>query len=91
MTPRTETAHDWEMDSLRTRLEIQVLVYRCRVCGCLQIKNGGPDVPSVFRPSEPGWNPFKTMAEAPPCRAVQEPDLRHRADIAPRRQSVAAE
>jgi hypothetical protein len=62
--------HDWEMDSLRTRLEIHVIVYRCRACGCLQIKNGGPDAPSVFKPSDPGWSPFRTLREEPPCPKV---------------------
>jgi hypothetical protein len=62
------TTHEWEMDSLRTRLEISVLVYRCKSCGCLQIKNGGPDAPSVFRPNDPAWNPFKTLPAEPPCR-----------------------
>lgn len=67
MTPNTQLSHEWEMDSLRTRLEINVIVYRCRSCGCLQIKNGGPDAPSVFKPTYPGWNPFKTLAAEPPC------------------------
>ena len=61
--------HDWEMDSLRTRLEIDILVYRCKYCGCLQIKNGGPDAPSVFRPNDPAWSPFKTLTAEPPCGA----------------------
>jgi len=61
--------HKWEMDNGRTRLEISVLVYRCKSCGCLQIKNGGPDAPSVFKPSDPAWSPFKTMTAEPPCGA----------------------
>jgi hypothetical protein len=56
------------MDSLRTRLEINVIVYRCAACGCLQIKNGGPDAPGVYKPTHPGWNPFKTVSQEPPCR-----------------------
>jgi hypothetical protein len=67
MTRDVDTSHDWEMDSLRTRFEIGVLVYRCKSCGCLQIKNGGPDAPAVFKPNDPKWNPFKTMAAEPPC------------------------
>lgn len=55
------------MDSGRTRLEISVIVYRCRACGCLQIKDGGPDVPGVYKPALPGWNPFRTLADEPPC------------------------
>ncbi len=73
MTPNTQISHEWEMDSLRTRLEIGVIVYRCQCCGCLQIKNGGPDAPSVFKPTYPGWNPFKTLSTEPPCEV---PDLR---------------
>lgn len=61
--------HMWEMDRSRTRLEISVIVYRCRSCGCLQIKNGGPDVPGVFKPNHPAWNPFKTLPFEPPCGA----------------------
>ncbi len=66
MTP-AQTGHEWEMDSLRTRLEISVIVYRCKSCGCLQIKDGGPDAPSVFKPTYAGWNPFRTLPCEPPC------------------------
>lgn len=68
MVQDTHSVHDWQMDSLRTRLEISIIVYRCAVCGCLQIKNGGPDAPSVYRPTHPGWNPFRTLPEEPPCQ-----------------------
>lgn len=79
----TEATHLWQMDSLRTRLEINVIVYRCAACGCLQIKNGGPDAPAVYKPTHPGWNPFKTVSQEPPCRSrlamppseVAAPDL----------------
>lgn len=71
MTPNTQFSHEWEMDSLRTRLEIGVIVYRCRSCGCLQIKNGGPDATSVYKPTHPGWNPFRTLAEEPPCTSPE--------------------
>lgn len=61
--------HQWELDRSRTRLEISVLVYRCRTCGCLQIKNGGPDAPGVYKPNDPAWNPFRTLSAEPPCGA----------------------
>jgi hypothetical protein len=64
--------HHWLVDSLRTRFEIGVIVYRCTHCGSLQIKNGGPDAPSVYKPGDPGWNPFRTMKEAPPCKRVNQ-------------------
>lgn len=70
MTTQGKASHDWHIDGLRTRFEIGVIVYRCNICGCLQIKNGGPDARSVYRPSDPGWNPFKTMDEEPECRPV---------------------
>lgn len=70
MTQLPEATHDWHMDGFRTRFEIGILVYRCNVCGCLQIKNGGPDAASVYKPADPGWNPFKTLSEEPPCRAI---------------------
>jgi hypothetical protein len=70
MSTESQATHDWHIDGLRTRFEIGVIVYRCNVCCCLQIKNGGPDAPSVYKPAHPGWNPFKTMDEEPECRAV---------------------
>lgn len=60
-------AHDWVMDGSRTRLEINVLVWRCRWCGCLQIKHGGHEARSVYKPNDPAWSPFRTMDEEPPC------------------------
>ncbi len=68
MAAEQASTHQWQMDSLRTRLEISVIVYRCKLCGCLQIKDGGPDAPSVFKPSYAGWNPFRTLPEEPPCQ-----------------------
>lgn len=59
--------HDWEIDGNRTRMEIHVYVYRCRHCGCLQIRNGGPDAPAVYKPNDPAWSPFHTMPDEPPC------------------------
>jgi|GEM_PF-5445506 len=60
-------AHDWEMDIKRAKLDINVMVWRCKNCGCLQIKNGGLSAQSIYRPNEPMWNPFKTLQEEPPC------------------------
>ena len=65
-------AHDWEMDTLRSRLSISVLVWRCRSCGCLQIRKGGLDKPSVYRLNEPSGNPFRTQEQEPLC----QPQLR---------------
>ncbi|UCD29626.1 MAG: hypothetical protein JSV03_03860 [Planctomycetota bacterium] len=59
--------HDWMMDPTRTRQSINVLVWRCKTCGCLQIKKGGLNAPSVYKPNDPAWNPFKTMQSEPPC------------------------
>lgn len=73
-------AHEWEMDLRQTKLDINVLAWRCNKCGCLQIKNGGLDVASVYKPNDPAWSPFKTLEDEPPC---PEPDRPHRAGIGP--------
>jgi hypothetical protein len=77
MNTQTGNAHEWEMDGSRTRLDINVIVYRCRSCGCLQIKNGGPDARSVFKPGDPGWNPFRSLPTEPPCRQPARRDEPH--------------
>ena len=60
--------HDWEMDTGRSRLSINVLVWRCKLCSCLQIRKGGLDAPSVYKLNEPSCNPFRTLKQEPPCR-----------------------
>ena len=59
--------HNWEIDTRRSRLSINVLVWRCKSCGCLQIKKGGLDRPSVYRLNEPLCNPFKIQEQEPAC------------------------
>lgn len=61
--------HTWQLDPMRTRMDIGVLVWRCPTCGCLQIKNDGLDSTSVYKPSTPDWNPFRTTPEEPPCQS----------------------
>ena len=63
-------AHTWEPDMDRTRLEINVLVWRCSACGCLQIRNG--EKPVAYKPNRPNWSPFRTLPEEPPCEAATE-------------------
>lgn len=60
--------HDWRLDFGRSRLSINVLVWRCKSCGCLQIKKGGMDAPSVYKLHGPMANPFRVLASEPPCR-----------------------
>ncbi len=59
--------HKWEMDVTRTRMDISILVWKCKHCGCLQIKNGGVDASSLYKPNDPTWSPFKTLVDPPPC------------------------
>ena len=70
--------HTWEMDVARSRMEIDVLVWRCKHCGCLQIKNGGLEVPSVYRVPGRLNNPFRPLVEEPACEvppaSAQKPE-----------------
>ncbi|MHC4445118.1 MAG: hypothetical protein ACYTF1_15575 [Planctomycetota bacterium] len=59
--------HDWRMDLKRSRHSINVLIWRCSKCGCLQIKKGGMSAPSVYKPNDPSWSPFETMETEPDC------------------------
>jgi hypothetical protein len=64
--------HKWEMDVSRTRMDIKVVVWKCRYCGCLQIRSGGVDGKVTYKPNDPAWSPFKAMTEEPRCTAVLE-------------------
>lgn len=59
--------HTWKMDMQRSRLPLKLFVWRCTECGCLQIKRGGVDAPSVYRPRGAGRNPFATLDHEPRC------------------------
>ena len=59
--------HDWQLDAQRTRMDINVLAWRCRICGCMQIKNGGLDAPSTYKRTCARSNPFETLDEEPAC------------------------
>jgi len=60
-------SHEWKMDAARTRYDINILVWKCRTCGCLQIKKGGMKAPSIYKPDAANWNPFKTTDREPAC------------------------
>ena len=64
--------HDWRMDLKRSRTSINVLIWRCVKCGCLQIKKGGMSAPSVYKPNHPDWSPFATLDTEPPCQLSNE-------------------
>jgi len=62
-------AHDWRLDPELSSASLKLLIWRCRTCGCLQIRRGGPDAVSVYRLNPRRGNPFKTLDEEPECTA----------------------
>ena len=60
-------AHDWRLDPELSSASLKLLIWRCRTCGCLQIKKGGPDAASVYKLNPRRGNPFKTLHEEPEC------------------------
>lgn len=64
--------HKWEMDVSRTRMDIHVFVWKCRHCGCLQIRSGGVEGKTTYKPNDPAWSPFKVLDEEPRCATLSE-------------------